>query len=84
MRASLRSPRYRALQRTLIAMRHAQGLTQTALAKRLSQPQSFVAKIEGGERRLDVFEFIDIVRALGGDPHRVLAKLTIMTDAEDS
>jgi predicted transcriptional regulator len=84
MRALLRSPRYRALQQTLIAMRDAKGLTQTDLAKRLSRPQSFVAKVEGGERRLDVFEFVDIVRALGSDPQRVLAKLAIMTNTEDS
>lgn len=38
------------------------GLTQDELAKRLKRPQSFVAKYEGGERRLDVVEFVDILR----------------------
>ncbi|MEO5567493.1 MAG: XRE family transcriptional regulator, partial [Gemmatimonadaceae bacterium] len=32
------------------------------------RPQSFVAKYEGGERRIDVIEFIAIARALGADP----------------
>jgi transcriptional regulator with XRE-family HTH domain len=30
--------------------------------------KSFIAKYEGGERRIDVVEFIAIVRALGADP----------------
>jgi hypothetical protein len=41
----------------------------------LKKPQSFVAKYEGGERRLDVVEFIAIVRALGADPLKLIAAL---------
>ena len=37
--------------------RNKAGLTQQELAKRLRKPQSFIAKYEGGERRLDVLEF---------------------------
>jgi hypothetical protein len=32
------------------------------------KPQSFIAKYEGGERRIDLIEFIEIARALGADP----------------
>ncbi|MBR2657188.1 MAG: helix-turn-helix transcriptional regulator [Loktanella sp.] len=35
------------------------GLTQAALAAKLSVAQSYVAKVEGGERRIDVVEFIN-------------------------
>lgn len=42
-------------------------MTQTVLASALGKPQSFVAKIEGGERRLDVVEFMAIADALGID-----------------
>lgn len=35
--------------------------------------QSFVAKYEGGERRLDVVEFIRIARALDADPLKLIA-----------
>lgn len=51
------------------------GLTQRDLAARLSRPQSFVAKYESGERRIDVIEFLDIAEAVGFDPAEFLRKL---------
>jgi ribosome-binding protein aMBF1 (putative translation factor) len=42
----------------LIEARRKAGLTQHQLAMRLEKPQSFVAKYEGGERRVDVVEFV--------------------------
>ncbi|QWG22200.1 helix-turn-helix domain-containing protein [Bradyrhizobium sediminis] len=56
----------------MVAARKDAGLTQQALARRLKRPQSFVAKYEGGERRLDVVEFVAIVRAIGADPVKLL------------
>ena len=50
-------------------------LTQDELAKRLKRPQSFVAKYEGGERRLDVVEFVAILHAMDANPIRVLRAL---------
>ena len=66
---------YRAFLRILIAERKAAGVTQQALADRLGKPQSFVSKYERGERRLDVIEFILIVRALGADPVKVIRNI---------
>src|SRR3981189_368375 len=57
----------------MVGARKAAGLTQHTLALRLKKPQSFVAKYEGGERRLDVVEFIAIARALGADPLKLMA-----------
>ena len=68
MQKSLKSPEYTRLIATLVAVRHAAGIRQHVLAKKLGRPQSFVAKYEGGERRIDVIEFIAIARALGTDP----------------
>jgi transcriptional regulator with XRE-family HTH domain len=59
----------------MIAARKRAGLTQQELAKRLKKPQSFVAKYEGGERRIDVVEFVAISRAIGADPIRLLGTL---------
>src|SRR6476619_7299175 len=43
----------------------------TSIGKRLHKPQSFVAKYEGGERRVDVLEFIEICKAIEADPHKL-------------
>jgi transcriptional regulator with XRE-family HTH domain len=71
MQKSLKSPEYARLIATLVAVRKNSGVRQQALAKKLGRPQSFIAKYEGGERRIDAVEFIAIVRALGADPVRV-------------
>ena len=68
MEKSLKSAEYARLIALLVATRHKAGIRQQALAKKLRKPQSFVAKYEGGERRLDVIEFIVIAEALGADP----------------
>ena len=59
----------------MIAARKKAGLTQEALASRLKRPQSFVAKYEGGERRLDVTEFLTVAKAIGADPLRLIKRL---------
>lgn len=56
---------YRATINLLIEARKAGSVTQTALADALGKPQSFVAKFEGMERRLDIIEFVAIADALG-------------------
>jgi transcriptional regulator with XRE-family HTH domain len=66
------SSSYVRLRRQLVAARKNAGLKQSELAARLGKPQSYVSKIEAGERRLDVIEFVDYVRALSGDPVRLL------------
>ncbi len=61
--------------RLLADARRDAGLTQVALATKLGRPQSFVSKFERGERRLDVIEFLDVARALGIDPARMITEL---------
>lgn len=56
----------------LVKLRGETGLTQSQVAKRLNRPQSFVSKFERGERRLDVIEFLEVCRLLGGDPYELL------------
>lgn len=62
------TPAYAALREKLVAMRKAAGLTQRALAREIRREHSFVARIEQGERRLDVVEFFWVCRACGADP----------------
>ena len=75
MRDTLRSPRQIELRKLLLRRRTDLGVTQCELAGRLGKPQSFVAKYEGGERRLSVIEFIDIAEALQIRPSDLLGEL---------
>jgi transcriptional regulator with XRE-family HTH domain len=66
------SPIYRQLCRLLAETRKKAGLQQTDIAKRLGRPQSYVSKVESGERRLDVAEYVEIAQAIGVDPVKLL------------
>ena len=75
MRKPLRTTDHQVLIRLLREQRDRRDLTQQAVADRIGTPQSFVAKYEGGERRIDVLEFIALARALEIDPVRLLRTL---------
>lgn len=68
MTKSVFSDRYRLIIEMLVAARKESRLTQADVARLLSRPQSYVSKIERGERRIDVAEFIDLAEAIGCDP----------------
>ncbi len=68
MPSSLRSPQQQKLRQALISARKNADIAQAELAARIKRPQSFVAKYELGERRVDVVEFVEIAQALGRDP----------------
>lgn len=82
MAKTIRSSGHEALRDALIAARNQAGLTQAALAKRLKCHQSFIARVESGERRIDVVELIVLARALGVDPGALLAETEAATSAD--
>lgn len=59
----------------LVAAREKAGVTQQQLADRLDKPQSFVAKYEGGERRIDLIEFLSIAHALQFDALKAVREI---------
>lgn len=61
--------------RCLARMRKASGLTQVGLAKKLGLPQSFVSKVETGERCLRVYEQFSYAKALGIDLSEFMRQL---------
>jgi len=61
----LRSMGDLALRALLTEAREAEGLTQEQLARRLNKPQSYVWKLENGERVLAYAEAPAYARALG-------------------
>jgi transcriptional regulator with XRE-family HTH domain len=72
---SIYTDRHRKLCELLKMQRKAAGLTQTVVAKRLGKPPSFVAKYEGGDRRLDLLEYMDVAAAIGFDPCKLIRLL---------
>lgn len=75
MSKTIRSVGQTELCRVLVESRKSRGVTQAELAARLGCQQSMIARLENGERRLDVIEFINFARALAVAPSELLARV---------
>jgi transcriptional regulator with XRE-family HTH domain len=75
MTKSLHSPAQKHLQKRLKDARLEFGQTQAAVAATLGKPQSFVAKYEMGERRLDAIELLQVLRAIRLQPVELFKEL---------
>ena len=75
MKKSIHSEQQKKLLELLKQVRIDAKISQTDLAKLLEKPQSYVSKIESGERRLDVIEFIRICKAIKCDHAAILKDL---------
>lgn len=82
MRKTLRTQGHSRLIALLKEQRLRMRLTQQQVADQLGVPQSFEAKYEGGERRLDVLEFIEAAQALGADPQELFAVVVAQVKVE--
>jgi len=76
MPKTLRTARHLALVQLLIERRKRASMTQADVAKRLGRYQSFVASVEGGQRRLDVVEFLQFAEAIGFDAAAAVRRLS--------
>ncbi|QUY49263.1 helix-turn-helix transcriptional regulator [Serratia plymuthica] len=72
---SVYSTEYQLVIKILRDARIEKGITQTKLAEALGRPQSFIAKVENGERKLDVVEFAVMARLLGVDAGAVIQQI---------
>jgi len=72
---TLGSERHKALISLLIEAREKAGLTQTELAEKIGEYQSFVARLESGQRRVDVVEFLELAEVLGFDASSAINEL---------
>ena len=78
MEKTLGSDQHRALIDFLIQQREKRSMTQSDLADALGEYQSFVARLESGQRRIDVVEFLRLAEVLKYDAGDVLKSLQVL------
>jgi len=66
---------YLRLVQALVQARKNAGLTQTQVAEKLAKPQSYIAKVEGADRKLDVMEFVELCEAIHQNPSELIKLL---------
>jgi transcriptional regulator with XRE-family HTH domain len=64
-----------ALAQAVVALRKRAGMTQRELAAALGREQNLVARIEQGQRRVDMIEWVQVCRACGADPEAEMVTL---------
>ena len=65
MEKSIYTDEYSLLLELLCELRRKSGVTQVELAEKLGQTQSFISKVERGDRRLDIIQLRTICQTLG-------------------
>lgn len=71
MPRSMFHPAYDEVTQRVVKMRKDAGLTQRELAAQLDRELSFVSRIEQGQRRLDLVEFVWVCKACKADPKTI-------------
>ena len=68
--------RKKLLRQILRQAREAAELRQIDVAALLGVPQSYVAKVESGERKISFIEVLDFCNAIGLDPQVLIDRLS--------
>ncbi len=77
LREPLHSKNHLNIRNKLITLRKKNSFTQRELAKKLSITQSYVSKVESGQRRLDVLELKKYLHVLNYSIEQFLSELNI-------
>ncbi|MGQ0286566.1 helix-turn-helix domain-containing protein [Pasteurellaceae bacterium 22721_9_1] len=75
LRLSIHSEQHIWLRQRLINRRVELNLSQRALCEKMGVVSSFVGKVETGDRRLDLFEFVAYCKGLELDPIAILREI---------
>lgn len=82
MSKSIFDERHYALVKILTAKRKQAGIRQVDLAKAMGRQQSFIARLESGQRRIDVVDLIKLSELLGFDASNVVSELMLIQMAD--
>lgn len=75
LRTSIHSDEQVWLRSLFTTQRNALGLSQKGLADKMGVIASFIGKVETGDRRLDVVEFLKYCKGLELNPNEILINL---------
>jgi transcriptional regulator with XRE-family HTH domain len=64
-----------AIRKCLTQSRKRQGVTQARLAHYLGLPQSWISKVETGQRRLDIGEFLLVANGIRIEPRDLIDEI---------
>ena len=78
MKKSIHTDPDQVLRAWLKAHRKAKKMTQRGLAKKIDEDHTWVVRVENGERRLDVLEFLRLCFILEANPHEIIDRLLLM------
>ncbi len=82
---SIYSPAYRALLAWLRNSRIQQNLSMRDVGRKMGTTHTWIGKVETGERRLDITEYVRLCRTIGVAPAQGLAMVeAAMPKAKDS
>jgi transcriptional regulator with XRE-family HTH domain len=73
-RKTIVDPRYRDLVQELRRAREDHDMSQGALGEAVGRDQMYISRIESGDQRIDIFEFVQLCQALNLDWARLLKR----------
>lgn len=82
MTKSLYSERHKRLAKAIAKQRGDRHLTQAEVAQAMGSTryQSYIAKIESGQRRIDIVELLRLAEIIGLDVHKLIDQLMAIPD----
>lgn len=84
LRLSVHSDEHLWLRELLLQRRKDLGLSQREMGAKLGVVHSFIGKVETGDRRLDIFEFIQYCKGLELDPIEVIQEMQARFSLDNS
>jgi transcriptional regulator with XRE-family HTH domain len=75
MTSTIATKAHKRLITLLIEARERAGLRQAQVAKLLGRSQTWIARVEGGRRRIDVVEFYRMAKLFRIDPKRLVGRI---------
>ena len=72
---SMFTPAFAELVAAVVDLRKRAGLTQRELARAVGREQNYIARIETGQRRVDLVELVQICRACRANPDEEVGRL---------